>query len=165
MRVLETCWTFFSQHFRSYRSASTMETLPERGCVPAITPSSSMSQCPFCGRSFKRVGSHLPRRKERGERDYTSYLSRQAQRDRRRQPSSRTCPKCHRRFRRLDTHLRVSASCKRVVPLEELSSPTRVASEADERSEETPPASGTSNRVDLHGGSNSPPTQTSKNSR
>ena len=39
---------------------------------------------------------------------------------------------------------------EQVVPLQELSSPTRVTSEADEMSEETPPTSGTSNRADLH---------------
>ena len=89
----------------------------ECASVPAITSSASRrstSTCPFCHQSFKRLGCHLPKCKQRGDRDYSVYLSdktlRKAQKLNR-----QCCPKCHHSFRRLDTHLRVSATCKSIL--------------------------------------------------
>ena len=87
---------------RDSPSTSATSSLPRNATTP----------CPFCGLSFKRLGSHLSRCKQRGGRDYSVYLSRQPVRDPR--PKRAKCPKCLRFFRRLDTHLRVSASCRDV---------------------------------------------------
>ena len=101
-----------------------METRRERSGVPAITSSLSPSQgpttpCPFCGRLFKRLGCHIPKCKERGDRDYSAYLSSRRGQRPRREP----CPKCHRVFRRLDTHLRVSVACRHIEPTGGLAAP------------------------------------------
>ena len=95
-----------------------MEFRRERPSVPAITLSplrNPITPCPCCGRTFKRLGCHLPKCKERGERDYTAYLTKQSQHE----PVAKRvqCPKCNRFFRRLDTHLRVSAVCRDPVAL------------------------------------------------
>ena len=85
---------------RDSPSTSATSSLPRNATTP----------CPFCGLSFKRLGSHLSRCKQRGGRDYSVYLSRQPARDPR--PKRAKCPKCLRFFRRMDTHLRISASCR-----------------------------------------------------
>ena len=81
--------------------------------MPAITlspPRNPTPPCPFCGHTFKRLGCHLSKCKERGERDYITYLTKQPQHE----PGAKRvqCPKCNRFFHRLDTHLRVSAVCR-----------------------------------------------------
>ena len=91
-----------------------METHRDSPSTPATSslPRNATTPCPFCGLSFKRLGSHLSRCKQRGGRDYSVYLSRQPARDPR--PKRAKCPRCLRFFRLLDTHLRVSASCRDV---------------------------------------------------
>ena len=71
--------------------------------TPTTTP------CPFCAGHFHRLGNHLRRCKQRGDRDYRAYLARKTQSS---STSGGVCSKCGRRFRRLDTHLRVSAKCR-----------------------------------------------------
>ena len=41
----------------------------------ASTSLQGANPCPFCGREFIRLGNHLHKCKERGERDYSAYLS------------------------------------------------------------------------------------------
>ena len=70
-------------------------------------------ECPFCGQMFRGLGNHLPMCKERGDRDYSMYLSKKTLENRARGDSSRkTCPKCHKNFLRLDTHIKNSPFCK-----------------------------------------------------
>ena len=91
-----------------------MEIHHDSPSMPATSslPRNATTPCPFCGLSFKRLGSHLSRCKQRGSRDYSVYLSRQPARDPR--PKRAKCPRCLHLFRCLDTHLRVSASCRDV---------------------------------------------------
>lgn len=70
-------------------------------------------ECPFCGQLFRRLGNHLPSCRERGDRDYTEYLSKKTLEKRDRGGVRRkTCPKCQKKFVRLDTHLKRSPTCK-----------------------------------------------------
>ena len=84
----------------------TMATFPVQKSTEHLTA------CPFCEKSFRRLGNHLAYCKERQGRDY--YLSKKTL-DKRCTTSSKTsCPKCHRRFLRLDTHLNISATCRNI---------------------------------------------------
>ena len=86
--------------------------------VPPINSSLSSrptSTCPFCHLSFVRLGCHLPKCKQRGDRDYSAYLSDKTRR-KARMLNRQCCPICLRSFRRLDTHFRVSATCKSILP-------------------------------------------------
>ena len=89
-----------------------METHRDSPSTPATSslPQNATTPCPFCGLSFKRLGSHLSRCRQRDGRDYSVYLSWQPARDLR--PKRAKCPRCLRVFHHLDTHLRVSASCR-----------------------------------------------------
>ena len=88
---------------------------PSHCRVPAIMPSRDQP-CPFCGRCFIRLRSHLPHCDERNGRDYSAFLARSVV------PRSArgTCSLCGRHFHRLDTHLRVSASCRKIAPSNQL---------------------------------------------
>ena len=94
-----TSWTFFHTWM--------MATLP------AQKPTELMTACPFCEKSFKRLGNHLAHCKERQGRDYSAYLSKKTL-DKRSTSGKRSCPKCHRIFIRLDTHLKNSATCRNI---------------------------------------------------
>ena len=69
------------------------------------------TNCPFCNRSFSRLGSHLPHCSARNGADYTCYLS-QKTLNKKSKTVKKACPKCGRKFARLDTHLRRNAKCK-----------------------------------------------------
>ena len=69
--------------------------------------------CPFCGKLFIKVGSHLAHCVERQGRDYSAYLSEKTLKNKSK-ATRKSCPKCHRMFIRLDTHLKNSATCKSV---------------------------------------------------
>ena len=76
-------------------------------------PDPALTSCPFCAREFKSLGNHLPKCKERHDRDYSSYLSKKTL-DRKANTgnSRKSCPKCHKKFLRLDTHLKNNPFCK-----------------------------------------------------
>ena len=84
-----------------------MATLEGSGTLGLRTP------CPFCGKLFARVGSHLAHCTERQGRDYSVYLAEKTLKNKSKS-SRKSCPKCHRMFLRLDTHLKNSATCKSV---------------------------------------------------
>ena len=85
-----------------------MATLPVQKSTELLTA------CPFCEKSFRRLGNHLAYCKERQGRDFSAYLSKKTL-DKRCTFSSKTSsPKCHRRFLRLDTHLKSSATCRNI---------------------------------------------------
>ncbi len=73
--------------------------------------SPELCTCPFCGLSFKRLGSHLPLCKNREGRDYEYLLSANTL-AKRCKSKKKACPVCNKRFSRLDTHLRLSRSCQ-----------------------------------------------------
>ena len=70
--------------------------------------------CPFCAKSFQKLGNHLPFCPKRDGRDYSSYLSKKTL-QKRVKSKKQPCPHCGKAMSRLDTHLRVSARCKQVV--------------------------------------------------
>ena len=75
--------------------------------------SSTMRTCPFCQRTFKRLGSHLPHCQARGDASYEDLLSKKTLMKRARpQPAKQRCMQCSRLFKRLDTHLRTNSHCK-----------------------------------------------------
>ena len=84
-----------------------MATLEGSGTLGLRTP------CPFCGKLFARVGSHLAHCTERQGRDYSVYLAEKTLKNKSKS-SRKSCPKYHRMFLRLDTHLKNSATCKSV---------------------------------------------------
>ena len=78
-------------------------------------PDPALTSCPFCAREFKSLGNHLPKCKERHDRDYSSYLSKKTLDRKAKTGSSRkSCPKCHKKFLRLDTHLKNNPFCKSI---------------------------------------------------
>lgn len=78
-------------------------------------PDPALISCPFCAREFKSLGNHLPKCKERHDRDYSSYLSKKTlDRKAKTGSSRRSCPKCHKKFLRLDTHLKNNPFCKSI---------------------------------------------------
>lgn len=80
-------------------------------------PDPALTSCPFCAREFKSLGNHLPKCKERHDRDYSSYLSKKTlDRKAKTGNSRKSCPKCHKKFLRLDTHLKNNPFCKSTEP-------------------------------------------------
>ena len=80
-------------------------------------PDPALTSCPFCTREFKSLGNHLPKCKERHDRDYSSYLSKKTlDRKAKTGNSRKSCPKCHKKFLRLDTHLKNNPFCKSIEP-------------------------------------------------
>ena len=75
-------------------------------------------ECPFCGKSYKGLGNHLPFCLMGENRDYTCYLSQKTINKRACPRATATtkkcCHKCGKWFKHLDTHLRLSARCKQV---------------------------------------------------
>ncbi len=111
-----------------------------------------LSACPFCGRHFQKLGNHLPRCGERGDRDYpprtpcswprsslvprlsrallwslgTRLAKKTIEKKAKKGGSRQRCPKCHKCFLRLDTHLKRSATCRSLVeaPIASSSAPS-----------------------------------------
>ena len=107
---------------------SIMNISPIHCCVPTIMPFWDQP-CPFCGLCFIRLGSHLPCCKERNGGDSSAFLARSVVL----QSAHGTCSSCGCLFNHLDTHLRVSASCRRVatnnpLPTDALVTPQSVSS-------------------------------------
>ena len=75
-------------------------------------PSQEITACPFCGNPYKKLGNHLPRCKQRDNRDYSAYLSKKTLDKRNSKGKSGFCPKCNRKFLRLDTHMKSNPYCK-----------------------------------------------------
>ena len=71
----------------------------------AATPP-ELSTCPFCGSSFKRLGSHLSLCKKREGRAYQHFLSAKTL-AKKTKSKKKACPVCNKQFSRLDTHLRL----------------------------------------------------------
>ena len=74
-----------------------------------ITP--AQTTCPFCEKSFRKLGLHLAHCKQRDGRDYQHLLS-QKTLAKKRKSKKQLCPSCGKLFLRLDTHLRLSRSCQ-----------------------------------------------------
>ena len=93
------------------------------------SPDPALTSCPFCAREFKSLGNHLPKCKERHDRDYSSYLSKKTlDRKAKTGNSRKSCPKCHKKFLRLDTHLKNNPFCKSTEPpqISPLTSPCNI---------------------------------------
>ena len=70
--------------------------------------------CPFCHKTFLRLGNHLPQCNERKGQVYSCYLS-QKTLAKRSKAGKKTCSQCGKKFIRLDTHLKNSSTC-RIIP-------------------------------------------------
>ena len=79
-------------------------------------PRELSSPCPFCGKTFIRLGNHISKCTERDGRDYLPNLAKKTldKKARSELPKKLRCPKCHKLFLRLDTHLRKNPFCKSV---------------------------------------------------
>ena len=71
---------------------------------------SANNGCPFCHKTFLKLGCHLPWCKERKGQDKSCYLS-QKTLAKRNKAGKKMCPQCGRKFARLDTHLKGSSTC------------------------------------------------------
>ena len=80
-----------------------LHVLPSFFCCLSIMMAESLNTCPFCGKSFKQLGTHLYRCPERHNRDYHRYLKTTK--------VTEVCPGCQKTFKRLDLHLKCSKSC------------------------------------------------------
>ena len=71
--------------------------------------------CPFCSCEFVRLGNHLPHCRER-KGDYSEFLSSATRKKAANIKKSKKClcPRFGKLFKRLDTHLRTSATCKKL---------------------------------------------------
>ena len=70
------------------------------------------NSCPFCGKNFKVLGSHLRHCPQREGQDYQAYLSQKTGGEKQGGPKKKPCAQCGKFFQRLDTHLRTSATCR-----------------------------------------------------
>ena len=69
------------------------------------------SICPFCGSTFKNLGSHLSHCKLRGDGEYEHLLCAKTL-PKRTKAKNKSCPICNKQFACLNTHLRLSRSCQ-----------------------------------------------------
>lgn len=80
-------------------------------------PSSSraaevLTVCPFCEKSFRRIGSHLPHCHARGDAKYEHLLAKKTLKKCTEPWSMKKCENCGKWFKRLDAHLLRSSHCK-----------------------------------------------------
>ena len=83
-----------------------------------MTDPGQTNSCPFCGKNFKVLGSHLRHCPQREGQDYQAYLSQKTREKKQGGPKKKPCAQCGKFFQRLDTHLRTSATCRAVPPVE-----------------------------------------------
>ena len=98
-------------------------TPPTNSSPPKNLPANNRKSCPFCQRSFLRLGNHLPGFKARGEASYEHLLSKKTLLKSKQRTTKQKCTRCGKLFSRLDTHLPKSARCKSLALAHEDSNP------------------------------------------